>query len=86
MPKMCAMVPKCVAKYPQDPQDPPPSNPQIPRPTDRPTDDGVQSNEHPKYRASPDFQSRGEFEIWILAYQSDYLSNYLHNYQYNYVV
>ena len=25
------------------------------------------NEQHPKYRATPDFQSRGEFEIWSLA-------------------
>ena len=25
------------------------------------------SEQHPEYRATPDFQSRGEFEIWSLA-------------------
>jgi hypothetical protein len=25
------------------------------------------AKQHPKYRATPDFQSRGEFEIWSLA-------------------
>ena len=55
-----------ILKSPDQPTDRPTN-----RRTDGSTDDGIQqttnNKQHPKYRATPDFQSRGEFKIWSLA-------------------
>ena len=56
---------KCAIQYPHDPLRSLILQSSNPRPT---TDDGVQTTkQHPKYRATADFQSRGELEVWILA-------------------
>ena len=63
---------------PKYPQDPPSSIPQILRPTDQHTMayNRTMNKQHLKYRATPYFQSRGEFEIWSLA-----ITRFKHNLQ-----